>query len=187
MKTRARRQCDVASCDEFSTVYLYMFENRVLIGEKHFCKRHLNEEIPNPVSRHAPDTLTNLVPLELHLLFCALDAPSFVICFCEVNGVCRFNIRVDSRRAALLKGMIENGAANNTMYKVLEATIKRFGQHPTKVVIDRLSDRYSATLHLRESSCPISIPLATDAILFALTAELPIYATPSSIIANCVD
>ena len=187
MKKHARRQCDVASCDEISTVYLYMIKNRVLVVEKHFCKPHLQENVPSPTSRHAPDTLTNLVPLELDFLFCALDVPSFVIGFSEVDGDCRFNIHVSPNRAALLRLLVEKRVPANAMYKVLEPTIKTHGQHPTKVVIDRLSDRYSATLHLRESNSAISIPLVVDAILFALTAELPIYATPSAINANCID
>lgn len=129
----------------------------------------------------------NPVEVELDLMFWALDVHSFVLCFSEVNGDCRFNIRVDPGRAVLLKLIVTNEKPNDTMYEVLEKTIKMGGQHPTHITIDRRCDRYSATVHLGEDNSDIEIPLASDGILFALSARLPIYATPSAMNANCID
>ena len=176
--------CDAPGCEAPSFSYVYRFKNRILISEEHFCRTHLQELTPKPVQSKP---LLESIPqgkalVDLDTLYCPLNERSHILCFRTIDNFdAKMNIWIGQRRAAEIRVFMEFKKTDSSMYEVFSNTVDSMGGSLDSVTVDRSEDQYSTTLQLSTPAMSVEFPKASDAIMLALAAELPIYATESAL------
>lgn len=177
--TGNRQPCDVSTCNASSFAYLHKFKNRTFIEQHHFCHTHLQEICPKLLQLK---TISGSIPeseilVDIDWLYCPLDDPWRILCLRAADYDCTMNVWVRKLRALEIRSFGEFKKTANTIYDVFSTTVASLGASLDNITVNSCEGHGSATLELSSPSLSVKFPRAEDAIMFALVASLPIYAT----------
>ena len=182
------RGCCHTGCERNGDVLLYEVIGKRIQDCRSFCLTHLESSVAAPVWQHVDDAIPDVVESDIDMVFCAPAANSFMLCFRAVNGMCRWNYRVNARNAATAVAILSGGDEDNCVYQLAYDLMKVVNAIIVRATIYQEDGAYTADAVIEVNDCSTKVQISPiNAILLACRGAIPLFVSRSALKAAAVN